>query len=134
MKKDVIGNDAFAQEALRVHNLNHPNVIRLLATCLTTSPSMLIFEFMHVGDLKSFLRNAVNGTGLNHVLLYVLFVVILFSDIGLPHLMSITQHVSAGFVYLQECRYLHRDLAARNVLLNAQYVAKIGDFGLLLLG
>ena len=68
MKKDVIGNDAFAQEALRVHNLNHPNVIRLLATCLTTAPSMLIFEFMHVGDLKSFLRNSVNGTGLNHVL------------------------------------------------------------------
>ena len=64
MKKGSANNDAFAEEALRVHQLHHPNVIRLLATCLTSEPSMLIFEFMHVGDLKSFLRDAAGGDGM----------------------------------------------------------------------
>jgi Eph receptor B1 len=32
--------------------------------------------------------------------------------------------------YLSEMNYVHRDLAARNVLVNAQLVCKIADFGL----
>ena len=47
----------FSKEALRVRHLDHPNVIKLLAVCLSSQPCMLVFEYMHVGDLKSFLRS-----------------------------------------------------------------------------
>jgi len=32
--------------------------------------------------------------------------------------------------YLSDMNYVHRDLAARNVLVNAQLICKIADFGL----
>lgn len=38
--------------------------------------------------------------------------------------------IAAGMQYLAEMNYVHRDLAARNVLVNANLVCKIADFGL----
>jgi serine/threonine protein kinase len=38
--------------------------------------------------------------------------------------------VAAGMAFLEENRVVHRDLAARNVLVNADYVCKVCDFGL----
>ena len=32
--------------------------------------------------------------------------------------------------YLSEIGYVHRDLAARNILVNAQLVCKVSDFGM----
>jgi serine/threonine protein kinase len=53
-------------------------------------------------------------------------------NVGLevPHMLSMARDAALGFEYLQQKNFVHRDLAARNVLLDADFKAKIGDFGL----
>ncbi|NXW54218.1 EPHB4 protein, partial [Eurystomus gularis] len=38
--------------------------------------------------------------------------------------------IAAGMRYLAETGFVHRDLAARNILVDAQLVCKVSDFGL----
>lgn len=40
------------------------------------------------------------------------------------------KEVSAGMRFLEQAQITHRDLASRNILINAQGVLKISDFGL----
>jgi len=40
------------------------------------------------------------------------------------------RNISAGMKYLSDMGYVHRDLAARNILVNAQLICKVSDFGM----
>ncbi|XP_022810120.1 vascular endothelial growth factor receptor 2-like, partial [Stylophora pistillata] len=45
-------------------------------------------------------------------------------------LVTIAFQIAAGMQHLEERKFVHRDLAARNILVDANLVAKVGDFGL----
>ena len=109
---------SFLREAERLQGIDHPHVIRLLATCFVTQPMMLVFEYMRNGDVKTYLR-ALKDNGRTN-------------EFGEAHMLHLSVDAAAGFSYLQGQKYVHRDLAARNVLLSSSFVAKIGDFGLCL--
>ena len=51
-------------------------------------------------------------------------------QLSFDHLLLLCRDVTNGFSYLTNVGFVHRDLGARNVLLNEEFVAKIGDFGM----
>ncbi|KAL5289859.1 EPHA5 family protein [Megaselia abdita] len=101
----------FLTEASIMGQFDHPNVIYLQGVVTRSNPVMIITEYMENGSLDTFLR-ANDGK---------------FQTL---QLIGMLRGISSGMAYLSDMNYVHRDLAARNVLVNAQLVCKIADFGL----
>ncbi|XP_043069464.1 ephrin type-B receptor 1-B isoform X3 [Drosophila bipectinata] len=101
----------FLTEASIMGQFDHPNVIYLQGVVTRSNPVMIITEFMENGSLDTFLR--VNDGKFQTLQLIIML-----------------RGISSGMAYLSEMNYVHRDLAARNVLVNAQLICKIADFGL----
>ena len=117
----------FCKEACLMNGFKHRNIVKLLGVCVNEEPLCMVFEYMEMGDLHSFLRqNAPSDT-------------FSFPQNGpktLPNQLTIEQMVgmsidiAAGLEYLSYHHYLHRDLATRNCLVNSQLCVKISDFGM----
>ncbi|XP_072704695.1 ephrin type-B receptor 4 [Ciconia boyciana] len=101
----------FLGEAARMGQFAHPNVVRLRGVVTASAPAMILTEFMENGALDAFLRGRV-GT------------------LGTLQLVAMLRGIAAGMRYLAETGFVHRDLAARNILVDAQLVCKVSDFGL----
>ena len=50
--------EEFDQEVALISSLNHTNIVQLLAITTEEDPYCMIFEFMELGRLDSFLRRA----------------------------------------------------------------------------
>lgn len=100
----------FLSEAYIMASVDHPNLLQLLAVCMT-SEMMLVTQLMPLGCLLDFVRNNK-------------------SKIGSKNLLNWSTQIARGMAYLEEKRLVHRDLAARNVLVQTPACVKITDFGL----
>ncbi|XP_031468143.1 ephrin type-B receptor 3-like, partial [Phasianus colchicus] len=101
----------FLGEAARMGQFAHPNVVRLRGVVTHGAPTMILTEYMENGALDAFLRSHVGA-------------------LSTLQQVAMLRGVAAGMRYLAELGFVHRDLAARNVLLDAQLVCKVADFGL----
>lgn len=100
----------FLDEAYIMASVEHPNLLKLLAVCMT-SQMMLITQLMPLGCLLDYVRNNRD-------------------KIGSKALLNWSTQIAKGMAYLEERRLVHRDLAARNVLVQTPSMVKITDFGL----
>ena len=100
----------FLEEAYIMASVEHPNLLQLLAVCMT-SQMMLVTQLMPLGCLLDYVRNNRDR-------------------IGSKPLLNWCTQIARGMAYLEEKRLVHRDLAARNVLVQTPSCVKITDFGL----
>jgi serine/threonine protein kinase len=108
------GHKEWVAEVDFLGNLHHPNLVRLIGYCVEDDQRLLVYEFMPRGSLD------------NH----------LFRR-SLPLPWSIRMKVALGaakglaFLHEEAERpVIYRDFKTSNILLDADYNAKLSDFGL----
>ncbi|KAL3678912.1 hypothetical protein R1sor_021868 [Riccia sorocarpa] len=115
------GETAFQTEVEMISNAVHRNLLRLQGFCTTPSERILVYPYMPNGSVASCLR-ASNPQ----------------DSKGAPRLdWSTRKHIALGAArglsYLHDhCdpKIIHRDVKAANILLDEEYEAVVGDFGL----
>ncbi|XP_056159309.1 L-type lectin-domain containing receptor kinase IX.1-like [Syzygium oleosum] len=108
------GVKEYATEVKTIRHLRHKNLVELVGWCHERNKFLLVYEFMSNGSLDSHLFK--DKTPLTWEKRY-----------------NIAQGIALGLKYLHEdlkqC-VVHRDIKSSNILLDAQFEAKLGDFGL----
>ncbi|NXN80444.1 DDR2 protein, partial [Bombycilla garrulus] len=124
----------FLKEIKIMSRLKDPNIIRLLAVCITDDPLCMITEYMENGDLNQFLsRQQAGGPAAGHAPTVRAGQAALLAP-GTPclelDLRFMATQIASGMKYLSSLNFVHRDLATRNCLVGKHYTIKIADFGM----
>ncbi|NXL77086.1 DDR2 protein, partial [Leptocoma aspasia] len=135
----------FLKEIKIMSRLNDPNIIRLLAVCITDDPLCMITEYMENGDLNQFLsRQQASGPVAGHAPTQGQAVLLAPGTPCLEppsfcsfvpcapnsDLRFMATQIASGMKYLSSLNFVHRDLATRNCLVGKHYTIKIADFGM----
>ncbi|XP_077079654.1 protein-tyrosine kinase 6 isoform X1 [Siphateles boraxobius] len=111
-RNESLNHRDFLLETQILKMLRHRHLITLFAICTSSIPFYIITELMEKGNLLSFLRGEEGR------------------DLEALTLIEMASQVADGMAYLEEQNSIHRDLAARNVLVGANNICKVADFGL----
>ncbi|XP_067020454.1 uncharacterized protein [Acropora muricata] len=100
------------------------NVVKFIGCVTTQIHPILVMEYLPCGDLLGFLRKSrgivdkyYRGEGE-------------VPKLKTYDLVSFSNQIATGMVFLASRGIIHRDLAARNILLDRNCVCKLADFGL----
>uniref|UniRef100_A0A7N0ZW64 non-specific serine/threonine protein kinase n=1 Tax=Kalanchoe fedtschenkoi TaxID=63787 RepID=A0A7N0ZW64_KALFE len=111
-------NNSFSHEfATMAEFLKHKNLVQLLGWCCEGGELVLVYEYMPSGSLDKLLHNNVGAV----------------SVLSWEKRLRIILGVASALTYLhEECerQIIHRDVKACNIMLDADFNAKLGDFGL----
>ncbi|XP_034676016.1 L-type lectin-domain containing receptor kinase S.6 [Vitis riparia] len=111
-------SDPFTNEFVTVGDcLRHANLVQLIGWCCEGNEFLLIYEYLPNGSLDKVLhKNIKSGSSLTW-----------------EQRLNIVLGVASALTYLhEECerQIIHRDVKASNIMLDSEFNAKLGDFGL----
>ncbi|MFS7912696.1 putative protein kinase RLK-Pelle-L-LEC family [Helianthus anomalus] len=112
----LFGNQFATELATMVGCLRHKNLVQLQGWCCEANELVLVYEYMSNGSLDKLLHKRTSNRSLTF-----------------EKRLNILLGVSAALVYLhEECerQIIHRDVKTCNIMLDADFNAKLGDFGL----
>ncbi|CAK7324493.1 unnamed protein product [Dovyalis caffra] len=112
------GKTEFLAELSIIACLRHKNLIQLLGWCVEKGEVLLVYEFMPYGSLDRMLYE--EGSELGILLNWA-------------HRQKIAVGLASSLTYLHhECeqQVIHRDIKTSNIMLDGNFNARLGDFGL----
>ena len=112
----------FDKEIKFMSQLNHENIVQLLAVCTHTANPFIVMEYMENGDLSQFLQK--------YQLLEDEDMAVYSNQLPPSILVYMAIQIASGMCYLASLNYVHRDLATRNCLVGSHFLIKISDFGM----
>ncbi|WRX22928.1 Protein kinase domain - like 10 [Theobroma cacao] len=110
----------FIAEVTTITNLHHKNLVKLLGWCYESDELLLVYEFMPNGSLDRFIFGNTIPSNADTTLKW-----------ETRH--NIICGVARALDYLHngcEKRVIHRDIKASNIMLDSDFNARLGDFGL----
>ncbi|XP_076934081.1 protein NSP-INTERACTING KINASE 3-like isoform X2 [Bidens hawaiensis] len=111
------GEVQFQTEVETISLAVHRNLLRLWGFCSTENERILVYPFMPNGSVASKLRDQINGKPV----------------LDWSRRKNIALGTARGLLYLHEQsdpKIIHRDVKAANILLDGDFEAVVGDFGL----
>ncbi|XP_020699086.1 protein NSP-INTERACTING KINASE 3 isoform X2 [Dendrobium catenatum] len=111
------GEVQFQTEVEMISLALHRNLLRLFGSCTTEDERLLVYPFMPNGSVASKLREHIHGRPI----------------LDWSRRKRIALGTARGLLYLHEqCdpKIIHRDVKAANILLDEDFEAIVGDFGL----
>lgn len=111
-RPDTVKMAAFLDEAIILKTVNHPNILKLLAVCMSKEPVFLVTEYMSHGRLSLYLRD---GKG---------------RELQVTQLLWICAQIADALAYLEKEKFIHRNIGARNVLVGEHDKVKLAGFGM----
>ncbi|KAF2295933.1 hypothetical protein GH714_035222 [Hevea brasiliensis] len=112
-KKSSQGQKEWLTEIKYLGQLHHPNLVKLIGYCIEDDERLLVYEFMPNGSLE------------NHIVRRSSF----FQPLSWHLRMKIALGAAKGLAFLHEAQVIYRDFKTSNILLDANYNAKLADFG-----
>ncbi|OIV89852.1 hypothetical protein TanjilG_27458 [Lupinus angustifolius] len=108
------GHKEWLTEVNYLGQLHHPNLVKLIGYCVEGEHRLLVYEFLSKGSLENhlFRRGA--------------------QPLSWPVRMKVAIDAARGLSFLHnaESQVIYRDFKASNILLDAEFNAKLSDFGL----
>ncbi|XP_010423878.1 PREDICTED: probable serine/threonine-protein kinase NAK [Camelina sativa] len=110
------GHREWLAEINYLGKLDHPNLVKLIGYCLEEEHRLLVYEFMTRGSLENHLFR--RGT--------------FYQPLPWNTRVRMAQGAARGLAFLHNAQpqVIYRDFKASNILLDANYNAKLSDFGL----
>ncbi|KAJ4847081.1 hypothetical protein Tsubulata_040917 [Turnera subulata] len=106
--------DEFEAEVETLGKIRHKNIVRLWCCCSTGDSKLLVYEYMPNGSLADLLHGSKSGL------------------LDWPTRYKIAIDAAEGLSYLHhDCvpPIVHRDVKSNNILLDAEFNARVADFG-----